>query len=104
MINISKMEFKCTNLNGEIVLRSKLNYIKPFLRKIVKIALRNESYMLFLQEDALIVQKTKIVHNFLITNYGKKNNSHNKNIIYEKRVFFKSKFEFLFVAPCFELI
>jgi len=50
-MNISKMEFKITNFNGEIVLASKLNHVESFFWKIAKIALKNESYKLFFQED-----------------------------------------------------
>jgi len=52
------MELKCTNFNGDIVLRSTLNRVDFFL--IVKIAFRNESYKDFSQEDALIAQKTRL--------------------------------------------
>jgi len=45
------MELKCANLNGDIVLSSKLNHVELFFGKIVKIALRNDSYKLF-QRDA----------------------------------------------------
>jgi len=46
------MELKRTNPNGEIVLRSTLNHVNLFFSKI---ALKNESYNLFFQEDALII-------------------------------------------------
>jgi len=46
------MELKCTNLNGKIVLARKLNYVELFFGKIVKIALKNESYKLFFQKNA----------------------------------------------------
>jgi len=46
------MEFKYTNFNGEIVLAYKPNYFEFFL--IVKIELKNESYRLFFEENALI--------------------------------------------------
>jgi len=46
------MDLKCTNHNGKIVLARKLKYVELFFWKIVKIAFRYESYMLFFQEDA----------------------------------------------------
>jgi len=45
------MELKHTNSNVEIVLRSTLNHEELFFK--VKNALKNKSYKLFFQEDAL---------------------------------------------------
>jgi len=58
--NSSKMELKDTNPNNEIVLVRDLNLVKLFFWKIVKIEIRNESYKLFFQEGAMIVQKTRL--------------------------------------------
>jgi len=52
------MELKYTNLNGEISLASRFNYIYDFFL-IVKIEFRNESYKLFFQNDAMIPTKQK---------------------------------------------
>jgi len=51
------MGLKYYNSNGEIVLTSKLNLVKFFLKIVkikLKIALKNESYKLFDQENVLI--------------------------------------------------
>jgi len=45
------MELNYTNANGKIILERKLNHVELFLGKIVKIALKNESYKLFFQKD-----------------------------------------------------
>jgi len=47
------MELKHYNLNGKIVLENKPNLVMHFFGKIVKIALKNEFYKLFIQKDAL---------------------------------------------------
>jgi len=48
------MGLKHYNPNGEIVLASKLNLVKQFFSKIVKIAFKNEIYKLFFQTNAVI--------------------------------------------------
>jgi len=54
------MKLKYMNPTCEIVLRSTLNHAELIFSKIVKIAIRNESYKLFFQEDALIAQNTRL--------------------------------------------
>jgi len=49
---VAKMGLKYNNSNGKIVLAKKLNLFQQFFWKIVKIALKNESYKLFFQQDA----------------------------------------------------
>jgi len=68
------MKLKCTNPYGEIVLAKKLNHVELFFL-IVKNAFINEFYKIFFQEDALKYPKTKIVHNFFITNPNGMNQS-----------------------------
>jgi len=51
------MGLKHNNSNDEIVLASKLNVVKQFFLKNCEIALKNESYKLFFQEDAQIAPK-----------------------------------------------
>jgi len=53
------MELKHNKFNGKIVLAKILNpFIQFFFLKNVEIALKNESYKLFFEEDVYIVQKT----------------------------------------------
>jgi len=59
------MELKCTNFNGEIVLKSTQKPLDLFFWNIVRMAFRNESYKLFFQEDALIAPKTRLSITFL---------------------------------------
>jgi len=53
------MELKYINPNySEIVVASKLNFVKTFLL-IAKIELKNEPYKSFFEKDALIAPKTR---------------------------------------------
>jgi len=64
-----RWNWKDTNLNYEIVLPWILNLLKLFfLKNCEKIEVKNESYKLFFQEDALIALKNTIVNNFHIAN------------------------------------
>jgi len=54
------MKLKWTNPNGEIVLGRKLNHVELSFKKKLKIALKNECYKLFFQEDAQIAPKTRL--------------------------------------------
>jgi len=53
------MDLKYTDTNGEIILARKLNYVNLFF-KIVKIELKNESYKLFFEEDAMSTLKRRL--------------------------------------------
>jgi len=69
------MELERPNPNGEIVLGGKLNHVELVFWKIVKIALRNESYKLYFSGRCSKCLKNKIVHNFLTTNPNGMNQS-----------------------------
>ena len=58
------MDSKHNNPNDEIFLARKLNLIKQFFGKIVKVAFRNESYKLFFQKDAPIARKIRLFITF----------------------------------------
>jgi len=66
IVNSSKIELKHTNLNNEIVLKTKLNNVQLFFEKLLILSSKKESSTLFSQEFAKIDYKTRI-YNFHIT-------------------------------------
>jgi len=81
------MGLKCNNPYCEIVSARKLNIIKQFFQKIVKIAFKNESYELLCQEDAQIAQRIQLFITFTsrIQMQWIKASHVNKNIFYKKK-------------------
>jgi len=63
-----------THSSSEILLVRKLNHVELFFGKIVKIALRNESYKFFFKKMFRLPQN-KIVLNFHITYSNEMNKS-----------------------------
>jgi len=59
------MELNHTNPNGEIIVASNLHPMDVFFfKKLQKIQLKNKSYPLFFQENALISSKTRLFITF----------------------------------------